>query len=81
MDFVYVYENTTMKLAEIVLEKEGEGWGRMMEGVNLIRYFVSTYVNVTIIPLYSYYMLINKKTNNQKKYAFNLHWINESKKV
>jgi hypothetical protein len=38
-------------------EKE-EGWGRMMVGVNLIRYIASTYVNVTMKSSYTTNMLI-----------------------
>jgi hypothetical protein len=29
-----------------------------MEGVNLTKYIVSTYVNITMYPLYNYYVLI-----------------------
>jgi hypothetical protein len=38
-----------MKLVEIVLRRGEEEEGRMMERVNL-RYFVSTYVNITMYP-------------------------------
>jgi hypothetical protein len=37
-----------MKPVEIFLRR---GRGRMMEEINLIRYIVSTYVNITIYPL------------------------------
>jgi predicted DNA-binding antitoxin AbrB/MazE fold protein len=34
---MYLYENGTMKPVEIVLISEGNGCGRMMEGVNLTK--------------------------------------------
>jgi hypothetical protein len=37
MYFVNVYENRTMKPVEIVLRMGAEGWGRMMEEVDLIK--------------------------------------------
>jgi hypothetical protein len=37
-----------MKPVEILLRKGEEGRGRMMEGINLAKYIVSTYVNVTM---------------------------------
>jgi hypothetical protein len=47
-----------MKLVEIILRR-GKRIGRMMGGINLT-YIVSTYVNITIYLLYSYYTLIIK---------------------
>jgi hypothetical protein len=57
MCFVSICENRRMKRVEIVLRKGRRGRGSMTEGVNL-RYTVSIYVNITIIPLYNYYILI-----------------------
>jgi hypothetical protein len=42
------YENRRMKPVEVVLRRGG-GLGRTMGRVNLIKYVVSTYVNVTNI--------------------------------
>jgi hypothetical protein len=57
MYFVFIFENRRMKPVEIVLRRRERGKRRMMEGVNL-RYIISTYVNITMCPLYNYYMLI-----------------------
>jgi hypothetical protein len=37
MYFVLIYENRSIKLAEIILRREKGRWGRMMEGVNVIK--------------------------------------------
>jgi hypothetical protein len=46
-----------MKSAEIGLRRGGGGKREKDGGINL-RYIVSTYVNITVYPLYNYYMLI-----------------------
>jgi hypothetical protein len=53
MYFVFMYENRIIKPVEVVL-RSGE-WGRgrtRIEGVNLIKICVSTYVNATMYPQY-----------------------------
>jgi hypothetical protein len=47
-----------MKSVKIIPRRGEGGEGRMMKRVNLIRYIISTYVNITIYPLCNYYMLI-----------------------
>jgi hypothetical protein len=54
--FVLLYDNRTVTLVEIVLRRRG----RMMQQVNLLRYIMSTYVNVTMNPLYNYYTHIKR---------------------
>jgi hypothetical protein len=49
-----------MKPVEIVLRRGRKGKREQDGGVNL-RYIVSTYVNITMYPLYNYYMLIKTK--------------------
>jgi hypothetical protein len=46
-----------MKPVEIVLRRGGRGNEMMEKGIYL-RYIVSTYVNVTMNPLYNYHVLI-----------------------
>jgi hypothetical protein len=54
MYFVYLYENR-MKSVQIVLRSGERAKKKNNEGINL-RYIVSTDVNITMPPLYSYYM-------------------------
>jgi hypothetical protein len=65
MYFVFIYENRSMKPVEIVLRWGDREEGRMMEGVKL-RYIVNTYVNISMYPLYNYYMLIKNEIANFK---------------
>jgi hypothetical protein len=37
MYFIYLYGIRKMKVVEIVLRREGGGWGRIMEGVNVTK--------------------------------------------
>jgi hypothetical protein len=39
MYFVFVYENRTQKLVEIILRRWEEGLGKTMEGMNLIKIY------------------------------------------
>jgi hypothetical protein len=55
---LYMYENRTVKPVEIVL-RWGEGWGRMMRGVNLIKIHCKHICKCHNVYLYNYYMLIN----------------------
>jgi hypothetical protein len=41
-----------MEPVEIILKRE-RGRGRMTERIALVRYIASTYVNITMCPLYS----------------------------
>jgi hypothetical protein len=39
MSFLYLHENRTMKPVEIVLKRGAGGWGKILEGVNLIKIY------------------------------------------
>jgi hypothetical protein len=60
MNFIYVYENKTMKPVEIVLRRVEEGSGKMMGEVNL-RNIVRTYVICTVCTI------LKKKRKKEKK--------------
>jgi hypothetical protein len=48
--FVFVHENRTMKLVEMVLRMGEGGWGRTMKGVNLLWYVAITSVHAIMCP-------------------------------
>jgi hypothetical protein len=58
MCFVSIFENRRIKPIQIVLRR-GEGGKRENDGGGKSNiYIVSTYVNITVYPLYNNYMLI-----------------------
>jgi hypothetical protein len=59
--FVFIYENRRMKTVEIV-RRRGRG-DEANKGGGESKTYLSMYVNITMYPLYNYYMLIKSKND------------------
>jgi hypothetical protein len=73
---VYLYENRTVKSIEIILRSGEEGWGKIMEGVNLIniyyKHMCKCHNETSVQLIYNNKNHKKEKVTNIFKYSLNI---------